>query len=56
MALETLVLLGQKQKAFAMATKLAKNMSSNQWMSTQTTAYCLYAMSKFAKSNGTERN
>lgn len=52
MALETLILLGQKQKAFAMATKLAKNMSSDKWMSTQTTAYGLYAMSKFAKSNG----
>jgi hypothetical protein len=52
MALETLILLGQKQKAFAMATKLAKNLSSHQWMSTQTTAYGLYAMAKFAKSNG----
>lgn len=54
MALETLVLLGQKQKAFAMATKLAKNLSSNEWMSTQTTAYGLYAMSKFAQSNGSK--
>lgn len=54
MALETLVLLGQKQKAFAMATKLAKNLSSNEWMSTQTTAYGLYAMSKFVKSNGSK--
>jgi alpha-2-macroglobulin len=54
MVLETLVLLDQKQKAFAMATKLAKNMSSNEWMSTQTTAYCLYSMSKFAKTNGTK--
>nr|WP_294925191.1 MG2 domain-containing protein [uncultured Flavobacterium sp.] len=52
MALETMLLLGQKQKAFAMAAKLAKQMSNNQWMSTQTTAYCLYAMSKFAVSNG----
>ncbi|MEM0578430.1 alpha-2-macroglobulin family protein [Flavobacterium polysaccharolyticum] len=52
MALETLLLLGQKQKAFAMATKLAKNMSSDQWMSTQTTAYGLYAMAKFSVSNG----
>ncbi|WP_300977216.1 alpha-2-macroglobulin [Flavobacterium sp.] len=52
MALETLLLLGQKQKAFAMATKLAKNMSSDQWMSTQTTAYALYAMAKFSVSNG----
>jgi uncharacterized protein YfaS (alpha-2-macroglobulin family) len=52
MALETMLLLGQKQKAFTMASKLAKQMSNNQWMSTQTTAYCLYAMSKFAVSNG----
>jgi uncharacterized protein YfaS (alpha-2-macroglobulin family) len=54
MALETLILLGQKQQAFAMATKLAKNLSSDQWMSTQTTAYGLYAMAKFAKSNGSK--
>ncbi|AWH86934.1 hypothetical protein HYN59_06020 [Flavobacterium album] len=52
MALETLVILGQKEKAFGMAAKLAKQMSSSQWMSTQTTAYCLYAMSKFAQLNG----
>ena len=52
MALETMLLLGQKQKAFAMATKLAKDMSSDQLMSTQTTAYCLYAMTKFSASNG----
>lgn len=52
MALETMLLLNQKQKAFTMATKLAKNMASDQWMSTQTTAYCLYAMSKFSLNNG----
>jgi alpha-2-macroglobulin len=54
MALETLLLLGQKQKAFAMAVKLAKQMSSSEWMSTQTTAYCLYSMSKFAQNNGSK--
>jgi len=54
MALETLVLLGQKQKAFTIAIKLAKSMSGEQWMSTQTTAYSLYAMSKFAKNNGSK--
>ena len=52
MTLETLILLGKKQNAFELAIKLAKNMSRAEWMSTQTTAYCLYAMSKFAKSNG----
>jgi uncharacterized protein YfaS (alpha-2-macroglobulin family) len=52
MALETLILLGQKQRAFILAQKLAKNLSSETWMSTQTTAYGLYAMAKFAKFNG----
>ena len=52
MALETLILLGQKQKAFTMANKLAKQMSADRWMSTQTTAYCLYSMTKFAQFNG----
>ena len=52
MALETLIILGEKERAFTLATKLAKQMSSNQWMSTQTTAYCLYSMSKFAQNNG----
>jgi alpha-2-macroglobulin len=52
MTLETLILLGQKQKAFGTAMKLAKQMSSDYWMSTQTTAYCLYSMSKFAQFNG----
>lgn len=52
MALETLLLIGEKEKAFSLATSLAKNLASDQWMSTQTTAYCLYAMAKFAKENG----
>lgn len=52
MTLETLILLGEKQKAFRFAAILAKELSSDQWMSTQTTAYSLYAMSQFAKSNG----
>lgn len=52
MALETMLLLGQKQKAFAMAVKLAKSMASDQWMSTQTTAYSLYAMALFSLNNG----
>jgi len=54
MALETLILSGQKQQAFQMAIKLAKQMSGSDWMSTQTTAYCLYAMSKFAMFNGSK--
>ncbi len=51
MALETLILLGRKSEAFKMAVKIANAMSSDQWMSTQTSAFSLYAISKFAKQN-----
>lgn len=54
MVLETLIVLGQKQRSFEVAIKLAKQMSSGEWMSTQTSAYSLYAMSKFAKANGSK--
>ena len=52
MLLETYLLVDQKTQAFELANKLAKNLSSNDYMSTQTTAYALYAMSKFALKNG----
>ncbi len=52
MVLETLILLGQTAKAFPLATRIAKDLSSGAWMSTQTTAYSLYAVSRFAKVNG----
>jgi uncharacterized protein YfaS (alpha-2-macroglobulin family) len=54
MALETLLLLGDKQRSFQLANQLAKKLSSDEWMSTQTTAYCLYSMSKFAAQNGSK--
>lgn len=54
MTLETLILLGLKEKAFVTATHLAKKMASDQWMSTQTTAYCLFSMSRFAQNNGSK--
>ncbi|MDO6515930.1 alpha-2-macroglobulin family protein [Zobellia uliginosa] len=52
MALETYVLLDEKTKSHSLADNLAKRLSSNQWMSTQTTAYSLIAMAKFAKMVG----
>lgn len=52
MLLETLVLLGSKQQALKIAEKVAENLSSKKWMSTQSTAYSLYAMSLFAQQNG----
>ena len=52
MVLETYILIDNKTKAYEMANKLAKDLSSNRYMSTQTTAFGLYAMSKFALKNG----
>ncbi|WP_091468055.1 alpha-2-macroglobulin family protein [Flavobacterium urocaniciphilum] len=51
MLLETYVLLDNKSEAFKQAIKVAKDLSSNKYMSTQSTAYCLYAISKFAIKN-----
>ncbi len=47
MILETLSLVGQKTKAFPLVQELSEKLSSNSWMSTQTTAYCLIAMAEF---------
>lgn len=52
MALESYILMGDNKKTFQLAQQLATSLSSDTWMSTQTTAYSLYAMSKFALKNG----
>lgn len=54
MALETLMLSGKSADAFKMAVEVAKSLSSSEWMSTQTTAFCLYAISKYASINGSK--
>tara|TARA_R110002073_G_scaffold14554_2_gene59367 strand:- start:49241 stop:54745 length:5505 start_codon:yes stop_codon:yes gene_type:complete len=51
MALETMVLLND-DRTFDFAKSIAKDLSSNQWMSTQTTAYGLLAMGKMIVKNG----
>jgi len=48
MALETYVLLKDKTKAQELAKVIAKNLSDKRYMSTQSTAYSLIAMAKFA--------
>lgn len=48
MGLETLILLERKDEALELAQSIAKALESDQWMSTQTTAYSLLSMSKFA--------
>jgi uncharacterized protein YfaS (alpha-2-macroglobulin family) len=47
MILETLSLLGEKTKAWPLAKQVAKNLSSQTWMSTQETAYSLLAMCEY---------
>ena len=49
MALETYVLLNDKLKAQELAKSIAKNLSEKRYMSTQSTAYSLVAMARFAK-------
>jgi alpha-2-macroglobulin len=49
MILETMILLNDKTRGAAIARKISGELSSSHWMSTQSTAYCLLAMSKFAK-------
>lgn len=51
MALETMVLT-KNPKMREVAQDLAKDLSSDQWMSTQTTAYSLLAMAKMVEANG----
>lgn len=48
MALETLILLDEKTKGQDIAKTIAKRLNEKQWMSTQSTAYSLLAMAKFA--------
>jgi len=48
MILETITLLGDRTKSFALVKKLSDALNSNRWMSTQETAYCLLAVSKYA--------
>ena len=52
MALETLILMQDKVKAQEMAKTVARQLGEKQWMSTQSTAYCLLAMAKFAEMVG----
>jgi len=51
MILETLTLLGDKPKAAGILKKVSEELSRDEWMSTQTTAYCLIAVAKFVNKN-----
>jgi len=47
--METLVLLNQKEKAFDLLIKISDKLNSENWYSTQTTAFCFIATSKYLK-------
>ncbi len=51
MILETLILLGQHQKASVMLNTVAAHLSQNDWYSTQTTAYALLAVAEYCGQN-----
>lgn len=52
LVMRTLCLLGDKNKAANLALKLSKSLSSDKWLSTQSTAYALMAMADFVKLGG----
>jgi uncharacterized protein YfaS (alpha-2-macroglobulin family) len=55
MILETLILLNDRTKAAPIALKISEQLTREYWMSTQTTAYCLSSMAKFAGISGTSK-
>lgn len=52
MILETLVLLEESSLAKDVLDELSENLTSQRWMSTQTTAYCLLSIAKFVGKAG----
>jgi hypothetical protein len=50
--LETLSLMGKRDKATPLMKELSKSLCSSEWMSTQTTAYTLLAMAKYVGKAG----
>lgn len=55
MILEALSLLKDKTRSAALAKEVARKLNSNDWMSTQETAYSLLAMCEYAGVKGTGR-
>ena len=51
MALETMI-ISKNPEARKLSEQIAKSLSSDEWMSTQTTAYSLLAMAKMVEANG----
>ncbi|MBI9063954.1 MAG: alpha-2-macroglobulin [Marinilabiliaceae bacterium] len=56
MVLETMSLMNKRNDAAQVVQQLSTALSGKKWMSTQTTAYCLLAISKFAGASATSRD
>lgn len=54
MIIETMTLMNKKEKASVLIRELCESLGQNRWYSTQTTAYSLLAISKFASGDGSE--
>ncbi len=52
MVLETLSLLKRDNEALPLIDEISSEMSSENWMSTQTLAYCMISLSRWAPTNG----
>ncbi|KPK85826.1 MAG: hypothetical protein AMS27_06450 [Bacteroides sp. SM23_62_1] len=55
MILETLTLMDKRSECIDLVKKISDALAGNNWLSTQTTAYCLLAMSKFAGTESTSK-
>lgn len=51
MILETLAAMNDEKRAVDLMKSIARELSSDRWMSTQETAYCLLALAKYCKAN-----
>jgi alpha-2-macroglobulin len=56
MILEALSIMNEKNKSTSVAKEVAGILNDNNWLSTQTTAYCLIGISKYLKSVGGTSN
>ncbi|MFO7371053.1 MAG: alpha-2-macroglobulin family protein [Bacteroidales bacterium] len=55
MLLETMALMNNQTQGAILTRRISESLSSASWMSTQTTAYCLLAVAKFATGSATDK-
>ncbi len=55
MILETMVLLNQRERGMDLVQQIAERLSSERWLSTQTTAYALLSIARYAGGSNEDR-